>query len=358
MGAGQPGPRTLATAGSPHATAKDDANGSGLEGPSLVSSKWMSRTEIRHRSRSFAAAGAVAALALAAVVSVPRPDPAVALPGRGHGVTRAPRRVAELPLLPRRLLPEVVHLLPRPRDAAPHGRLRAGSTDPAGEAARDRRAELPGRDRHRRRPRRGDGAGRQEDPRDRPGAGRQERLLLPDPPRPRPPPGPARRLRHEPQGVVLDHRQRGPPLRRRDERGARLDGPRLHVQHLLLQLPREPARDQLRAGDRLVPDGLGRARRLVRDLPRAGRRAREGVRGSRSRRDAEGLEDHLGEEALEGAAQRPVRLLPRQGEPRCGPRSAPATASSTTSTSRRWRTPTTTPTGATSARTTRSPPGA
>ena len=166
-----------------------------------------------------------------------------------------------------------------------------------------------------RRPRRGDGPAGPQDAPDRPGPRRQERLLLPDAARARPPAGAARRLRREPQGVVLDRRQRGAPLRRRHERGARLDGPRVHVQHLLLQLPREPARDELRARDRLLPHRLGGAGRLVRDLPRSGRRAREGVRGPGARRQAEGLEDRLGEGALEGPAQRPLRLVPRQGEP-------------------------------------------
>ena len=198
----------------------------------------------------------------------------------------------------------------------------------------------------------------EEDPPDRPGAGRQERLLLPDAARPRPAPGPARRLRHEPEGVVLDRRQRRPSLRGRDRRGARLDGPRLHLQHLLLQLPREPARDELRAGDRLLPHGLGGARRLVRDLSRAGRRARQGLRGPRPRGDAEGLEDRLGEDSCRRSSAATSAPPATRRRARSGRRSAPATGSSTTSTSRRSRAPTTTRTGATSARTTRSPRGA
>ena len=82
---------------------------------------------------------------------------------------------------------------------------------------------------------------RREEVPDRPRDGRQERLLLPDAPGARPAAGAAGGLRRPQEGLVRHGGQRRASLSRPPRRGPALDRPHVHVQHDLLQLPREPA---------------------------------------------------------------------------------------------------------------------
>ena len=104
------------------------------------------------------------------------------------------------------------------------------------------------------------GAGRRETASDRARDGRQERLLLPDADGTRASADPARGLRRADQEMVRHGRQRRATLPRRGSRYTRaLDGPDVHVQHLVPRLPREPVVHQLRSEDRHVSHHVGRA---------------------------------------------------------------------------------------------------
>ena len=216
-GAGdRPAPRPEGPVAGPRPPAPD-ANGSGPRRRSLVTSGQMGNgiAEARRRSRIVAAAGALAALGLAGVVFLhgrtpPPPAPAVATaspaPLAGSQSCRSCHAVFfqkwstsfhGLAMQPHTGDFARDRLTPQEKPLAIGGRSYRAVIGTGADHVEET------------------GPAGHEDPPDRPGAGRQERLLLPDPARPRPPAGPARRLRHEPQGVVLDHRQRGPPLRGR-----------------------------------------------------------------------------------------------------------------------------------------------
>ncbi len=179
----------------------------------------------------------------------PRREPA----GRSRFVIRSTarlRRLVELPRVPREVLPALVDLDARPGDAAVRRRVREDPPHPPAAAGHDRRVHLPRRHRRAERGDRGDRPQGRDALPDRARPRRQERLLLPDPlpQRPAADPPPGLRRRHE--AVVRRRGERRPPLPgRAPERGRPLDGHAVHVQHQLLQLPRQPALDQLRRGE-------------------------------------------------------------------------------------------------------------
>ena len=183
---------------------------------------------------------------------------------------------------------------PRPSGEIPAGKMRyradIGGESRVGRGTRpERRAEIP----------------------DRPRDGRQERLLFPDPPRDGPPAGPPPRVRRAAEGVVRHHRQPSPPLLRQRAVAA-LDGPALHLQHLVPRLPREPGLGQLRPGDGHLPHHLDRAGDQLRDVPQPRGGARP--RGPRDTEGgtAQGPEAHRHEDLHRGAAQLLLRPVPRE----------------------------------------------
>ncbi len=127
-----------------------------------------------------------------------------------------------------------------------------------------------------------------------PGArrGRQERLLLPDAPGARPIAGPARGLQRSAAEMVRRAGQRRAAFRRPGRCPPGLAAQRVHLQYVVLRLPRQPAFAELRPGHRQLPHHLGRAGNQLRNLPRARGRARPRVPARRAGPEAQGPEDH------------------------------------------------------------------
>ena len=194
--------------------------------------------------------------------------------------------------------------------------VRQGASDAPARRRHDRQTQVPRGNRRRGGLRSGNRPGRRAQIPHRPRHGREERLLLPHAPGSRPPPGAALGLRRPQEGLVRHGGQRRAAFSRPPRRGPRLDRPHVHLQHHLLQLPRDRTRDELRPGDRHLPHDVVRAGHQLRIVPRPGQGAR--ARRWRSRRTGhkvEGHQDHSHQGVHARADERHVRHLPCEAGP-------------------------------------------